>query len=210
MKRVKPAVAVVWVAGATLLTALFLWVPGGIAGEGSQAHRDPSAVTGPKHGSANSEPPMSIFNDKLRRFKFRIERSDVVTVQGATAFMERYAARGNPEIIGAYPDADANLLVVIGPPEAEQAIRRSLATDIIEMQGIDPYPSLKIQKRILQSQGRELIRDMAQIEVVKVKIAATNDENRDKNVKRLDLQLQSLGAELDFVERQIQVVDKYL
>jgi hypothetical protein len=210
MKRVKPAVAVVCVAGATLLAALFFWVPRDAAGEASRPDREPSVVTAPKQGSANAEPPMSIFNDKLRRFKFRLEHTDVVTVEEAKVFMQRYSKRGNPEIIGAYADPDANLLVVIGPPEAEQAIRNYLATTIIELQGLPGNGSLKRQKRSLQSQGREIIRDLAQVEAFKVKLGNAKDEDRDKKIKLVDSQIQALGAELNVIEQQIQVIDKYL
>jgi hypothetical protein len=210
MKRVKPVVAVVCVSGVTLLAALLIWGPGDVAGKTPQSDRDSSVVTMPKHGTANADSSTSIFNDKIRCFKFRIEHADVVTVEEAAVFMERYSKRGNPEIIGAYADPDANLLVVIGPPEAEQAIRNNLATAVIAMQGISLNGNLKIQKRTLQSQGRELIRDLAAIELVSVKLAAIEDENRDKKIKLLDSQMHALGAELDVIEQQIQIIDKYL
>jgi hypothetical protein len=156
MKRSKRTASVVCVTCASLLAAIAFWLSGDAAGEVLRPDGDPSGLKAPKSGVANAELSVSIFNDKLRRFKFRLEHTDVVTVEEAAAFMERYSSRDNPAIIGAYADPDANLLVVIGPPEAEQAIRNDLATAIIELQGIPGIPgngNLKIQKRTLQSQG---------------------------------------------------------
>lgn len=210
MKRVQPVVTFASLAGATLLAALCLWVSGGQAGEKSSAIGQSSGRKVTKRGSGATEPPMSIFDDKLRRFRFRLEHTDVVTVEEAQAFMVRYSKRGNPEIIGAYPDPDKNVLVVIGPPEAEQAIRKNLAVAIIETQGTPGGPGLKIKKRELLSRGRSLIADMAQIELLKVETAAAKDDSRDAKLKQLDARLLALKAELDVVEKQIQIVDKYL
>ena len=172
--------------------------------------RPPVAAEGWKPAQAVNEPSTSIFNDKLRRFRFKLEYTDVVTVEEAVAFMRRYSKRGNPEIIGAYPDADANLLVVIGPPEAEPAIRKSLATAIIEMQGIGGAGSLKVRKRKLQSRGRELIGNLAEIEALKVELLAGKTGNRDQKIKQLDDRLQYFEAELNVVKQQLQVVEKYM
>jgi len=210
MQPVKPSVVVVCVAAGTLLAALFFWVPGGAAYDAPYPRRAVSVVTVRKRGSVNRELPASVFNDKIRRFKFRLEYTDVVTMEQAKIFAERYSKGGNPQIIGAYPDSDANLLVVVGPPEAEEAIRETLATLTVLLHDIPRNGNLKIQKRELQSQGRQIIREIAHIEVAKVEIAVAKDENRNRKIKQLDERMQSLQAELDVVERQIQILNTHL
>lgn len=82
---------------------------------GSQADDAPAAPADERDASADAEPPMSIFNDQLRQFKFRLDHT-VVTPEVAHAFMQHYSHARNPEIIGAYADRESDSLVVIGPP----------------------------------------------------------------------------------------------
>jgi leucyl-tRNA synthetase len=191
-----------------------------VNGKRPQAGIAPVARQNRKPAATSNEPPNSIFNDKLRRFKFRLEHTDFVTLDEVMRFMHsyskhRYSKRGNPEITGAYADFDNNLLVVIGPPEAEQAIRKTLATTIIDVQGMpvdDGGVNLKAKKRGLQSKGREMIREMAQIEARNVELAAKKVKNREKDkiMKQLDSRFKALEAELAVLTQQIHVVDKYM
>lgn len=179
---------------------------------GPEAGDAPVVSADKRNASADAEPPMSIFNDQLRRFKFRIDHA-VVTHEEARAFMERYSTRGNPAIIGAYADADTNSLVVIGPPEAEQAIRKSLATWIVVLQDLNHAidgPPLEIEQRKLMDDRSELIRTIAGVEVAKVKAAAAKDRRADDKVQRLDGALKALEAELQVVEQQIRILKKHL
>jgi beta-lactamase regulating signal transducer with metallopeptidase domain len=78
-----------------------------------------------------NDPGESIYNDKLKRFKFRLEKVEVHTAETAKAFCSLYRdgeqATGRPKLIGAWGDPLTNSIVVIGPPEADQAIRETLA-----------------------------------------------------------------------------------
>jgi len=77
-------------------------------------NRSPSASTGKFHrvdflldreikSFIGRDPGEPIYNDKLKRFKFRLEKIDVSTVETAEAFFHHYRKGGedNPKIIGA-------------------------------------------------------------------------------------------------------------
>jgi hypothetical protein len=160
----------------------------------------------PTH-AADGEPPMSIFNSQLRRFKFLLEH-DVATMETAEVFMLRYKRPNNPRIVGAYPDARTNSLVVAGPPESEQAIRETLAEWIIESGGLGQSPPLAMQLRVLHHERTQCLVQMAEIEVLKVK-AERSAEDKSK-APQLAARLQSFADELETVERQIRVVRKYI
>jgi hypothetical protein len=151
--------------------------------------------------------PLSIFKDQLRRFKFQLEH-DVATWETAEVFMLRYQRPTNPRIVGAYPDGDTNSLIIIGPPESEQAIRESLAEWMVESQSLGPAPALAMQLRILQHERAESLRTMAEIEVSQVKAAASDDEKA--KVPQLADRLRLVERELKVVEDQMRVVRKYI
>jgi hypothetical protein len=147
--------------------------------------------------------PMSIFNHEVRRFRFQIEDMPV-TVETVEAFMLLHQDRNEPEIIGAVVDAESNSLVVIGPPEAELPIRQTLAKWLVERQGIVSAASpLNIQKRELEFRRNELLCGMADQEVQLV------EAEGDKGTQLL-ARLHALENELTIVEKQIQVVEKYI
>lgn len=175
----------------------------------SQEPMPPGPVTllAARPSAAEDEPPMSIFNDQMRRFKFLLEH-DVATVATAEEFVVRYRRPNNPRIVGAYPDAQTNALVVIGPPESEQAIRASLAEWVVESGGTGRGQPLAMQLRILQHERRGCLEIMAGIEVQQVKAAATTTEKAKE--PQLAAKLQVFEGELAIVEQQIQVVRKYM
>ncbi len=155
--------------------------------------------------SKPSESPMPIFNEEIRRFIFQIEHT-LVTSEVAQAFMVRYSNPENPDIIGAYADTKTNSLVVIGPPEAEAAIRKSLAVWMVETQAF-VNPSLEVQKRQLQEERKTLLSEMAQIEV---SLVDTTERKGEQAAKKLQDHLAELENELRITERKIEVVIKYM
>lgn len=156
---------------------------------------------------ADTELPLSIFNDQLRKFKFRLEH-DVATWETAEAFVLRYQRPTHPRIVGAYPDGDTNSLIIIGPPESEQAIRESLAEWMVESQHIGPAPALAMQLRVLQHERAELLQQMADVDVSQVKAAAS--EHEKAKVPQLADRLRHFERELQVVEEQVRVVRKYI
>jgi hypothetical protein len=148
---------------------------------------------------------MSIFNDELRRFQFQIEHT-FVTNGFALAFMQRYSGSGNPAIIGAYADAKTNSLVVIGPPEAESAIRKSLAIWMVETLDVINQ-SLEVQKRELLDERKTWLAEMANIEVGLVDAAERKGEQA---ANELQARLESFEKELQITERKIEIVNKYI
>lgn len=157
----------------------------------------------PQVKNAVSDEPMSIFNEEIRCFKFKIDHA-TITIEQAYAFNERYNVKGNPPIIGAFPDVATNSLCVIAPPEAETAIRKSLATWIIDLQGLPGSP-LVFEKRTLKAEREGLLTDLAHLELALVE--SPDDKNKQTEIQaRMD----AFEAELAVIERQIQVVEKYL
>lgn len=160
-----------------------------------------------KQPASDTEPGISIFNDQLRRFKFLLER-EVVTLETVEEFLVHYRRPENPPILGAYPDADTNSLVVIGPPEAEQAIRECLAQRIVDVNGMKGAPPLAMQLRGLQHERTERLELLADMEVQELAAAAA--ENGPAKVKQLADRRKLFEAELNVVEQQIRVVRKYM
>lgn len=155
--------------------------------------------------TAGSEEPMSIFNDEVRLFKFRIDHA-IVDEETAAAFTVRYDVKENPPIIGAFPDAKTNALCVVGPPEAENAILRSLAKWIIEIQGI-PGPPLWLTLRKLRGRRAEILADLANLEMA----LAEGVEKLEKQQKdQVQDRLKAFQAELIRIEKQIEIGEKYL
>lgn len=160
-----------------------------------------------KAREADAEPGVSIFNDQLRRFKFLLEH-EVATLETVEGFLVNYRRPENPPILGAYPDAQTNSLVVIGPPEAEQAIRECLAQRMVEGHGIEGAPPLPMQLRVLQHERTELLELLADLEVQEV--AAAAEENGPSKAKQLAARRQLFEAELKIADQQIRVVRKYM
>lgn len=148
-----------------------------------------------------AQQPMSVFNDKVRRFRFCLENTPV-TAETAQEFMVKYQGRNQTEIIGAYADTVTNSLVVVGPPEAEHAIRVTLAKWIVDRQGLSPAP-LQARRRGLEFRRQELLGEMADLEIQLVAADGSKAE-------QLQVLLQTFEDELRVVERQMEVVSRYV
>lgn len=156
--------------------------------------------------AANSEEPMSIFNEEIRAFKFKMEH-ELVEPETGRAIMEYLSKYEIPGFIGAYPELHTNSVVFIAAPEAEPAIRKALATRIIEHLGIPlglPMP-LETQKQYLQKQRKDKLAELAEWECDLV----GNEEN-PQAVERYQLLLDEARKELNIIERKIQIVEKYM
>ena len=153
------------------------------------------------------EPGESIYNDKLRRFKFRLENMGIITEETAKTFAAIYrddrSGRKNPEIIGVLPDPLTDSLIVIGPPEAEQAIRTCLARWQAEVHGLFPEHSLDVQKKGLEYKRKSLIEEITSLELAAVE--AANDYEKLRAIKDY---IAGIQMELDVVERKFAVVEK--
>jgi hypothetical protein len=164
--------------------------------------REPNAVDQPRAAEQDAEErPMSVFNDKVRRFRFCLEGTPV-TAETAEEFMVKYQGRDQTEIIGAYADTVTNSLVVVGPPEAEHAIRTTLAKWIVDRQGLSPAP-IEARRRGLEFHRQELLGEMADLEIQKVAADGSKGE-------QLQVRLQTFEDELRVVERQLEVVTRYI
>lgn len=115
------------------------------------------------------------------------------------AFVARYrAAKGVPEIAGAYVDAEQQKLVVVGPAEAEPYIHGLMAMWDCELAGIPGNSSLKVQKLRLVNEYRELIELITELEIAQV------DNDSPKIAERIE----AFSAELEKVKRKLEIVEK--
>lgn len=149
-----------------------------------------------------AEPPYSIFNDKICRFRFDFEHG-AVSHEAVAAFLVRYDNGERPPIVGAYSDARTNSLIVVAKPEAEQSIREALVEGMI--QSYYGETSLLMTRRQLASRHEELITEMAQLE-----IASIDAEDKASASAQLQDRLKVCDAELLVIEKKIAVVDKYM
>jgi hypothetical protein len=177
-----------------------LMIAAAVVSRSAAQERGPIVTPQPITNGQQANGPMSIFNDKVRRFRFELEET-LITAETAEEFVVRHQARNKPPIIGAFADSETNSLVVIGPPEAEQPVRETLATWLVDRQA-GGRSTLAVQRRTLEFRRGELLRIMAGVEVLLV--AATGDK-----AKQLRDRLQIFEDELTVVEKQMEVVDRY-
>jgi len=79
-----------------------------------------------------------IYDGSLKRFKFKLTTIEVTSVdETAEQFWFQYKERGNPRITGVWGDPKTNSIVVVGVPEAESAIRNTIAKWEGQATGID-------------------------------------------------------------------------
>ena len=155
--------------------------------------------------------PISIFNDEIRKFTFRIDH-EVVDRDSADDFV--YRMKNNygdkkPSVIGAYADTETNSLVVIGLADAESAIRQDLAEWLVFTQNSRPF-SLEQQKRKIEFRRRELLTEMAGIEITQVELAAEATEQAQERISQLDSKMKEFNKQLSVLDRQLAVAERYL
>ncbi|MDP6446526.1 MAG: sigma-70 family RNA polymerase sigma factor [Pirellulaceae bacterium] len=150
-------------------------------------------------------PGKPIYNEQLRRFKFHLEVMDVTAEMGEH-FALVYKRPDNPEIVGAFPDPRTNSIVVIGPPEAEDAIRSTLARWQMESLGLMAPNSLESSYEFLAQDRRRKIVTIAELEM---EIAELDESPEEQAKAKLEVARQRLAifeTELRVVERQMGVV----
>ena len=166
-----------------------------------------------------TDPGESIYNDRLKRFKFRLEKIPVRTAETAKAFWHMYssgdsddeASSKRPKLIGAWGDPLTNSIVIIGPPEAEQAIRETLAEWESAVVGVsDADDTLEIRRVYLQRERRGLLREIALLEVEIVSLNEITDRPavRDEKLKLFTERVRSLEQELHVIDRKLEVIEK--
>ena len=129
-------------------------------------------------------------------------------VQDAADFWLRYRGRGNPQLTSVLGDPRTNSLVIVGPPEADQAIRDTIA----EWEGyhatgipIREDPSLEGQHRELQSKRRSALEQVVRCELEIIEAQSRKEPDGDK-LKELNRELETEKAELEIIERKLEVV----
>jgi serine/threonine protein kinase len=169
------------------------------------AAADPLAVDAKIAGKGPGE---SIYNDRLKRFKFRMDRFAVTDeVQMAQTFLGEYRhRRGNPPLTGVWGDPRTNSLIVVGPPEADQPIRQTIARMEGLILGIDlEDDSLEAQYRQFQNERTRALEQIVHRRIEIIEAEAREKPDRDQ-IKKLNRQLETEAAGLDAVERKLKAV----
>jgi serine/threonine protein kinase len=149
-----------------------------------------------------------IYNDRLKRFKFRLDRIPVTgTVETAQEFWIQYRHRGNPPITGVWGDPRTNSLIIVGPPDAEQPIRDTIAAWEGAQLGIDldEDDSLEGQSHQYQNQRRTLLETIAQRRIELIDARSRSNPN-SQQIRELEQKLLSETTELEIAEQKLNVV----
>lgn len=149
-----------------------------------------------------------IYNDRLKRFKFQLEKIDVTNeYEVAEMFWRCYQGQGKPKITAVWGDPRTNSLVIVGPPEADQAIRDTLAVWQGMQIGIevDEDVTLEDQLKRFERYRRSALAQVARrkLEIIDAESAVEPDEER---IQTLNLDLEGDMAELEKVERKLKVI----
>jgi len=155
------------------------------------------------------DPGELIYNEHLKRFKFRLEKIAVTNpVQLAADFWLQYRGRGNPQLTSVLGDPRTNSLVIVGPPEADQAIRDTIAEwEGFHSTGIDMREdaSVEVQNRELQNKRRNALELVVQRELEIIEAQARKEPDDDE-LKELNRKLETEKAELEIIERKLDVI----
>lgn len=175
----------------------------GFAGSVSaQTQLQSSYTSQPQAASAVvQESAFSIFNDKIRRYRFDFNNGPV-THEAVEAFKARYDNGQRPAIYGAYADPKTNSLIVVAKPEAEEAIRECLAENMMT-QWLGDY-SLLMTQRELRHRRADMLTEMAHLEIALV------DASSDEKAAPIKARLHEFEGELQNIEKKLQLVKKYL
>ncbi len=159
-------------------------------------------------GPIGSDPGESIYNDRLKRFKFRLEKLAVTSAaEMAETFWIYYRHRGYPPLAGVWGDPRTNSLVIVGPPQADQPIRDTIAemegaTIGIDLPGRDLLTAQYYEYQEWRAEGLE--------KVARGKLDLIDAEAREKpdpdNIAKLSRKLEAQTAELATIERKLKVI----
>lgn len=162
------------------------------------------------------DPGEPIYNDRLKRFKFRLEKMVVSnSVEIAEEFSVFYMNRGNPSITGVWGDPRSNSLVIIGPPEADQAIRETLAQwEALNTTGIDlramENDSLEAQQKRLQILHRSALQQLTARKLEIIDAEAVGEKPDGERLVKLNRDLENDTDALEAVERKLKVISESL
>lgn len=154
-----------------------------------------------------------IYNDRLKRFKFRLEKIKVVSAaETAEMFWAYYRDRGNPWIKGVWGDPQTNSIVVVGPPEADQPIRETIAEWEGAQLGIDltEDDSLESQHRQLRRRHRYILARVTRLRLEMIDVAASSDNRGGDRLQELERQHLVETTELETTEQKIDIINNGL
>ena len=158
-------------------------------------------------GSLPGEP---IFNDQIRRFKFRLRNGVGSVVETAQRFMRRYLGDDrNPPIYGMWGDPANDSIIVIARPESEMAIREFLIRgEVLATTGFDVgerHYTLEDREKDLSQRRRIILDDLAdsQLQIIDRQAEATPDQTQIASLRN---DINELDKELELLDRKLAIV----
>lgn len=160
------------------------------------------------------DPGQPIYNDRLQRFKFQLERIEITDgLEFAEHFWFAYKGRGNPPIMGVWGDPRTNSLVVVAPPDADQAIRNTLAemqqrqVTGIDVRDDDPLEALQSQIHIRFRHALETV-TRTKLEIIDAEASGENPDG--ERLRKLKLDLENGTKGLETIERKLTLISESL
>ena len=161
------------------------------------------------------DPGEPIYNDKIRRFKFHMDRGVGDTANVGQRLMRSYFDDpNNPPIYGMWGDPINESLVVIAPAESEEGIREFLVRgEVIATTGFevgDSDDSLESQQRELLRERRIVLIDIAHCKTEIIELESLEQRSQDQSEKFAEHQseLVSLNKKLEVVDRKLLALEE--
>ena len=152
-----------------------------------------------------------IYNDRLKRFKFHLEKIKVTSAaEIAEFFWLQYHGHEYPKLTGVWGDPRTNSLIVVGPPEADQPIRDTIARWEGALLGIDlnKDETLEGQREQMQRRRRSMLREIANGKLEIIDAEAAGEKPDGERLTDLNRELESNTTELETIERKLKVINE--
>jgi hypothetical protein len=142
-----------------------------------------------------------------------VERIEITDgAEFAEHFGFAYGGRGNPPSMGVWGDPRTNSLVVVAPPDADQAIRNTLAKMEASSTGIevgdpDSLEALQSQIHIRFRQALATV-TRTKFEIIDAEASGKNPDG--ERLRKLKLDLEKWTKELENTERKLTLITQSL
>ena len=159
------------------------------------------------------EPGESLFNEDIKRFKFRVPYGIQDVANSGARFMRRYLDDDrNPPIYGMWGDPSTDSLIVIAPADSEAAIREFLIKgEVLATTGFDvgrgEADSLERQKQSLYQERERKLQRLAWYKSQIIDLESKADPDSEELTERKS-DAEKVTQELDILERKLQVVNE--
>lgn len=162
------------------------------------------------HGIVGVDPGEPLFNEEIKRFKFRLRDGVAGVAVTGQRFMQRYLKdRGNPPIYGMWGDPSTGSIVVIAPAASEARVREFLVEgEVLATTGFDigEDDSLEAQKERLEIERRDILRRLAIPATAHIDLESTDNPDQEE-LESLKQEINRWTKSIDVLNAKIQLID---